>query len=518
MDPITIAVQNLFGLSYLLPYQRLVVANILEAAQVAHIPIHWPQGPIDEDELPDTEEDDRGSTGHQIVVLPTGAGKSLCFQLPALLLSGATLVIYPIRSLMADQERRLQERGFMPVMLHGAQTTQERAAIWEKIHSGAGRFIIANPEVLLSNSVRERLAGLHIVHVVVDEAHCVSEWGESFRPAYREIGAIIKATGAPLVTAFTATASAPVLEKIDQYLFATGGAHRIIGNPDRSNIRYAAQGCVLRDLAVRDILQRSARPAIVFCSSRPGTEHLARKLRNELDDTEVYFYHAGLDRAEKTELERWFFASRTGTLVATCAYGMGVDKADIRTVIHRDCPPSVEAYLQESGRAGRDGLPSQAMLLWGNADYERLERLRSEAHRFKFMQLLKYARDTSACRRAALLSLLDYEGSGDSPETGCCDVCDGTASDTVREEHSLRAFFKKNRLRYTSDEASIVLSRCESLHCSPAEAKAVLEQLIADAILKPSRFPLWKGKLLTYDTHDDKAIRIYPRRDMNGHE
>jgi ATP-dependent DNA helicase RecQ len=281
-------VRRLFGLSYLFPYQRLVITNILEAAEAAGMKVRWPEPPeteksgnaVREEENPECPEpDDRGGLGRQIVILPTGAGKSLCFQLPAMLLEGPTLVIYPILSLMADQERRLKERGFDPVLLRGGQSPGERQDIWDKVGSGKSRFIIANPEVLLSPRVMEKLKALRIIHVVIDEAHCVSEWGERFRPSYLRIGEIIAAAGGaapentlPLVTAFTATASGPVLEKIGTYIFGGRGTHRIIGNPDRSNIRYAAQGCMLRDPAVRDLILKNERPAIVFCSSRPGTQ------------------------------------------------------------------------------------------------------------------------------------------------------------------------------------------------------------------------------------------------------
>jgi ATP-dependent DNA helicase RecQ len=404
-DPLSRAVKELFGLSYLFPSQRLVIANILEAAEAAGLGICWPElpegpepaaaeipggggGPAEGEEEPEGDSLDRESFGRQIVILPTGAGKSLCFQLPAMLLPGPTLVIYPILSLMADQERRLKERGFSPVILRGGQSEEERRDIWEGLRSGKSRFIIANPEVLLTPQVAGKLRELKILHVVIDEAHCVSEWGESFRPGYLEISRIIEAASAPLVTAFTATASSPVLEKIDRYIFNNRGAHRIIGNPDRSNISYAARGCILRDLAVRDLLLEHPLPAIVFCSSRPGTEKLARYLRNELGVPDIRFYHAGLSREEKTETEEWFFKTPRGILTATCAYGMGVDKADIRTVIHRDCPPSVEAYLQESGRAGRDGLPSLAVLLWGPDDAGSLRRAKDEAARQRLSRLL----------------------------------------------------------------------------------------------------------------------------------
>jgi ATP-dependent DNA helicase RecQ len=247
-----------------------------------------------------------------------------------MLLKGPTLVIYPILSLMADQERRLQEKGFAPVLLRGDQSAEEREAIWESLRQGKSRFIIANPEVLLSPKIMQKLPTLGLIHLVIDEAHCVSEWGESFRPDYLRIGEIINAAKGddgdgrgpgPIVTAFTATASAEVLEKIEKYVFTDSGAAKIIGNPDRSNISYAACGVLLRDPSVRDFLAANERPAIVFCSSRPGVEKLARYLQNSFNDREIRFYHAGLSREEKTAVEKWFFPNPRGVLVSTCAYG-----------------------------------------------------------------------------------------------------------------------------------------------------------------------------------------------------
>jgi ATP-dependent DNA helicase RecQ len=518
-DPLGDAVKKLFGLSYLFPYQRLVMANILEAAGEAGIPVRWPE---DDDEAAAEYADgaenaadggeaerisgDGAGLGRQIVILPTGAGKSLCFQLPAMLLEGPTLVIYPILSLMADQERRLKDRGFEPVILRGGQDEAERNRIWERLESGKSRFIIANPEVLLTRQVAGKLKSLGILHIVIDEAHCVSEWGESFRPDYLRLREIIDAAGSPLVTAFTATASAPVLEKIETYVFGSP-AHRIIGNPDRSNIRYGAQGCILRDLAVRDLLLKHDLPAIVFCSSRPGTEKLSRYLRNEFREAgrpeaaEIRFYHAGLSREEKTAVEQWFFGNPRGILVSTCAYGMGVDKADIRTVIHRDCPPSVEAYLQESGRAGRDGKPSEAILLWGPGDKHRLELARSETDRRRMACLLDYARDTQQCRREALLRLLNYESAGDRPEKNCCDVCGGDAgapgknAAAPREEPALLDFFRRNRRAFTLREAVQILSEAENIRWSAEEAKQAVRELIRMKKLRISGNIFWKHRL-----------------------
>ncbi|GHU54205.1 ATP-dependent DNA helicase RecQ [Spirochaetia bacterium] len=492
-DFLDTAVKELFGLDYLFPYQRLVISNILEAAE-------------------DSGDEDRDSMGRQIVILPTGAGKSLCFQLPAMLLSGPTLVIYPILSLMADQERRLRERGLEPVLLRGGQDERERRDVWEKIASGKSRFIIANPEVLLTAKVMEKLGGLNIAHVVIDEAHSVSEWGESFRPAYLRIQEIIAActasgTKGPLVTAFTATASAPVLARIEESVFGEKGAHRIIGNPDRSNISYAAQGCILRDLAVRDLIGRNKLPAIVFCSSRPGTEKLARYLRNAFQGTQsppdIKFYHAGLSREEKTALEKWFLHNERGVLIATCAFGLGIDKADIRTVIHRDCPPSVEAYLQESGRAGRDGKPSIAVLLWGPADDLQIGRTKTERDKRRITELLQYGRDTDHCRREALLTLLNYDSSGESPPEHCCDVCDRKAGSLdkkaqgLREEETVLEFFRRNRRVFTLSEASHVLAEAENIRWSEDEVKQVIRELIKMKKIRELKNFLWKGRLTT---------------------
>jgi ATP-dependent DNA helicase RecQ len=513
-DPLDEAVSRLFGLSYLFPYQRLVVANILEAAEAAGIPIHWPASepadaepmgqptePEPADPAEDAELSDRESQGRQIVILPTGAGKSLCFQLPAMLMEGPTLVIYPILGLMADQERRLRERGFSPVMLRGGQSREERETIWNKLRTGQSKFIIANPEVLLTPPVMAQMESVKIVHVVIDEAHCVSEWGESFRPSYLEINKIISAAKAPIVTAFTATASAPVLEKIGTYIFGGEGAHRIVGNPDRMNITYTAQGCILRDLAVRDLLIANSRPAIVFCSSRPGTEKLARYHRNETKalglpwNKEIRFYHAGLSREEKNDVESWFLRNSEGVLLATCAYGMGVDKADVRTVIHRDSPPSVEAYLQESGRAGRDGQQSKAVFLWGPDDERNLRRAKTAADRKRLTELLDYARDTKGCRREALLGLLNYEGIHDSPETLCCDVCENEALPAPREESSLIDFFSRNKRCYTVNEAARALNRSETIRWSEEDAKYAVNDLIRNGKLKRLRSIFWKNKI-----------------------
>jgi ATP-dependent DNA helicase RecQ len=515
-DPLTDAVKKLFNLSYLFPYQRLVITNILEAASASGIPVNWLEQEAEilktSTDEPLEEPSDRESLGRQIVILPTGAGKSLCFQLPAMLIDGLTLVIYPILSLMADQERRLRERGFSPVIIRGGQTKEEREQIWEKLKNKQSKFIIANPEVLNTAQVKTQLEKIKVTHAVIDEAHCVSEWGESFRPGYLEIGPIIEMLNPPMITAFTATASPPVLEKIKKYIFGSMEAHQITGNPDRPNISYSAVGCINRNLAVRDLLINNARPAIVFCSSRPGTEKLARYLRNEFIEMgipwhmEIRFYHAGLSREEKAELEKWFIKNPEAVLVSTCAFGMGVDKADVRTVIHRDCAPSIEAYLQESGRAGRDGEQSKAILLFGSDDETALTRTKTEAERSRLSTLLNYARDTGRCRRHSLLTMLNYDAKGEVPEKQCCDVCENKASPFLREESSIYDFFCRNKRRFTAEKAASVLTESETIRWSKEDAANVVDFLLKTGKLKKEKNFFWKNKITLQKQHQEKFI------------
>jgi ATP-dependent DNA helicase RecQ len=211
--------------------------------------------------------------------------------------------------------------------------------------------------------------------------------------------------------------------------------------------------------------------------------------------TEIRFYHAGLSREERTETERWFLNNSEAVLAATCAYGLGIDKADIRTIIHRDCPPSVEAYLQESGRAGRDGQPSAAVLLWGPEDERHLARAQGEAAKQRLTKLLDYARDTRRCRRQALLRLLDYDGETDSPAQHCCDVCEKQAKTDLREERSLLDFFRRNKRRYTTAEAARFLAGAQNLCWTEEAAEQAINYLVKTGSLKRLKNPLWKHKL-----------------------
>ena len=223
-DIVSRVAASAFGIRYLYPMQRLVIANILDAAGTA-------------------ADGESPAFARQIVLLPTGAGKSFCFLVPALLLDGPTLVVYPLLSLMADQKRKLDAAGIPCAVLAGGQGREAREREMRRIEDGTARVIITNPETLRGEQVLARLASLGIAHVAVDEAHCVGDWGDSFRPAYLELGRVIDRLRPRVATAFTATASGPVLDRIQEVLFG-GEAYVVRGDADRPNIRYSVTNCL----------------------------------------------------------------------------------------------------------------------------------------------------------------------------------------------------------------------------------------------------------------------------------
>lgn len=418
-DEVVRAARDQFGIPYLYPYQRLVIANILEVLDA-------PEGDSRREELPD----------RQIIILPTGAGKSLCFQIPARMRPGVTVVLFPLLSLMRDQARRLEETGWKPYLLSGGLTRDQRRQLWQELRRADRAILLSNPESTVSPTVRRQLREIGISHLVIDEAHCVTEWGTSFRPAYRSIESLIAETRPAVVSAFTATASPRIIDDLRDLLFA-GRCHLIQADPDRPNISYAllptfSKGRTLRLLYDRPVgsvpradgidpdrflpvlspTRGAALPSIIFCRSRGDARGTAAFLRRYLPPERVYFYHAGLSREEKLRVEEWFFSSEDGVLAATCAYGMGVDKKNIRSVVHLTPPATVESYLQESGRGGRDREPAEAGVLLAPQD-------------FLGRQMPEYLEALLApgCRRAALLGALG------TPNEDCsgCDRCLGSA-------------------------------------------------------------------------------------------
>jgi ATP-dependent DNA helicase RecQ len=449
-DIITSTARSRFGIPALFPFQRLVISNILEGSGYFG---------------PEIAEE---SFHRQIVILPTGSGKSLCFMLPGALLEGITLIVFPLLSLIADQARRLEEAGLSCAVIRGGQSKEERRKLFSSAIRGEFVFILTNPEILQQEGLRKKLAVLPIVHAVIDEAHTVSEWGTTFRPSYLGVGKAIRELGTRQITSFTATAAPEAIADITSYVFNGEGAHLIRGNPDRPNISYRVVPSLskIHDLArLIDPQSGMQRPLIVFCGTRLTTERIAVELRLRLQDSRIRYYHAGLPKEERKEIEQWFFHSEDGVLLATTAYGMGVDKAGIRSVIHYHLSSSAEAYLQETGRAGRDTKPSQAILLLGA---EEVSHQRSAAgdsggasgsrnserqgNRRKKV-LLQVFTSGSVCRRKALLEMLDAE-----PEV-CfgCDICNGTRQLFAEGEREIINLVRRHQLIHTINDAAAIL-------------------------------------------------------------
>jgi ATP-dependent DNA helicase RecQ len=424
-DPVAELAERDFGLKYLYPVQRLVIANILEGAD-------------------------------QIVVLPTGAGKSLCFQLASRVLAGVTLVVVPLLSLLEDQLTHCRQVALPAEALRGGQAADERRRIAERAARGQLCLLYTTPEALATAGVRELLRTVRIAHAVVDEAHCVAEWGPEFRPAYLQLGRRLEQLGAGRLSAFTATASPETLRAVREHLF--GGREPVLvqADPDRPNLHYRFTEVLSKQRALAELLASGPRPALVFSRSRPAAESAARLLRRRLATEEVYFYHAGLEPAERRRVESWFLRSGNGVLAATSAYGLGVDKPDIRAVVHLEVPYSVEAYLQESGRAGRDGRPAECVLLYGAEDLAFAEGPgpASDLERRRYLRLLERVRDSGVCRRQALLEALGLP----PPPCAGCDVCAGEAGRPAEGLPQLQAFFRRHRRRFTPRQAVQVLA------------------------------------------------------------
>jgi ATP-dependent DNA helicase RecQ len=426
-DPIGILGRDRFHIPHLTPLQRFVIANILDETKGSTVLTRNPSSdPIDDDAVSnlnrENEFQERQETYRQLILFPTGFGKSVCFQLPSLLLDGLTIVVYPLLALMNDQKRRLDEANISCALFRGGLSQEEWNEEEKLVSSGKANMVVANPEILSAPKLRRFLNRFKIAHFVVDEAHCISEWGESFRPSYLALGETVEAISPGILSAFTATAGPHIVHSIEKRLFMDKDYRLVDSEADRSNILYAVVHTLSVTRTLRQTLLCCKKPAIIFDRSRPGTR-LKAELLKASGFSQARFYHAGLDRAERCNIEKWFQDSDDAILVSTNAYGMGMDKKNIRTVVHSSLPESAEAYIQEAGRGGRDGKNALAVLIDDLAVRYYRENLKDkniqDIQSIRKACFLPYP-TLSSCRREFLLHLLGEEK---TPECGRCDNC-----------------------------------------------------------------------------------------------
>jgi ATP-dependent DNA helicase RecQ len=362
---------------------------------------------------------------HAFVLMPTGGGKSLCYQIPALIRPGIGLVVSPLIALMEDQVAALRQAGVKAAALNSRLWGTEKDIFWHDVERGDLDLIYMAPETLLKPETLNRLKSAQLSLIAIDEAHCLSQWGHDFRPEYRALDCLVDLFPDVPRIALTATADAPTRAEIVEHL-RLGGENSFVAGFDRPNIRYAAAEKInTTKQALRFLESRRGESGIVYCLSKRKTDEMAATL-NDHGFTALP-YHAGMEMRAREENQRRFQHEQGLIMTATIAFGMGIDKPDVRFVLHVDLPGSIEAYYQETGRAGRDGLPAEALMLFGAQDIALRRRFIEESeapdqrkrmeHR-KLDALVGFA-EAPGCRRQVLLR---YFGD-DCDACGNCDAC-----------------------------------------------------------------------------------------------
>ncbi len=483
MDHITTLARERFGINAVRPFQYLVIRRILE--------------------------EDKKETPHpgMIVTLPTGSGKSLCFMLPTLVVSGLTIIVYPLLALMSDQMRRFEEARIPVLCLKGGQSKKERREILTNLRNV--RALITNAETLANPGVLSALLHVPISMIVIDEAHTIERWGSSFRPALRTLSSLIAHLRPRQTLCFTATADDAVINQLNTLFFNGEPAHLVRGSSDRENITYHSYPALSKSRAITTLLHKpSTRPAIVFTPTRALTERLARYFRISNPALDVRYYHAGLPKDARLAIEEWYYHHPDGVLFSTNAYGMGMDKKNIRTVIHYAPPSDALAFLQESGRAGRDGLPAQSIVLINEAD--------------RSSPLFPIFNQHERCYRSLLLSLMDEE----LEHCFGCGVClNHRILHREGERPILRTIFF-NPLKYTPYTLALVLQKKNTrvLYSGSLstwrirEIEEAVRTLVAERkILQP---PFLKGKMILLPQIDKRGRDLYSflqtREDRHG--
>ncbi|HZP64786.1 MAG TPA: DNA helicase RecQ [Rudaea sp.] len=364
--------------------------------------------------------------GDALVLMPTGGGKSLCYQLPALMRAGTAIVVSPLIALMQDQVEALRQFGVAAEFLNSSLDAATQREVERRFASGALKLLYVAPERLLTERCLELLARTPLALFAIDEAHCVSQWGHDFRPEYRQLAILHERFPDVPRIALTATADVPTRREIVERL-GLASARAFVASFDRPNIRY---GVVEKENAKRQLIDFLAahrgESGIVYCLSRRKTEQTAAWLVEH--GVDALAYHAGMDPAARAANQRRFLAEDGVVICATIAFGMGIDKPDVRFVAHLDLPKSLEGYYQETGRAGRDGLPAEAWMCYGLGDVVALAQFiaqsesgaeRKRVERAKLDALLGYA-EITGCRRRRLLA---YFGQELEANCGNCDNC-----------------------------------------------------------------------------------------------
>jgi len=360
-----------------------------------------------------------------LVLMPTGGGKSLCYQVPALLLPGITIVVSPLISLMQDQVAQLKAQGVAAAYINQSQSREEQQQIYQGLHQGHIKILYVAPERLLTDDFLMRLQHLQISLFAIDEAHCVSHWGHDFRPHYYRLGQLKQHFNHIPVMALTATADIATRNDIVMQLGLVN-AHIYTGSFDRPNIRYTIEE-KFKPLSqlMRFLKEQKGQSGIIYCSSRKRVDDIAEKLVDA--GYNAASYHAGLENEQRTFVQNAFARDDIHIVVATVAFGMGINKPNVRFVIHYDIPKNIESYYQETGRAGRDGLSAEAIMYFDPADVPRVKRFfddipdeqRRKVEEQRFNAMASFA-EAQTCRRQILLNYFsEYQGK----PCGNCDIC-----------------------------------------------------------------------------------------------